>query len=175
MDGPGEAVAHLHTVQGHILGFAGKEEPRPPGDKFHLDVLVPVAVVGVGVDAAFAGDGHIFGIDDIDQTGKAVQRVSLPAAEIGFVLNPKYWGYSIAPEAARRVIRFGFDTLELHRIEARYMENNIQSRRVMEQSGMTFERIYRDMMLVRGQFVSVGVCSILRSEFNRDRIMSQLL
>ena len=44
--------------RGHILGFAGKEEPRPPGDKFHLDVLVPVAVVGVGVDAAFAGDGQ---------------------------------------------------------------------------------------------------------------------
>ena len=43
-------------------------------------MLVPVAVVGVGVDAAFAGDGHIFGIDDIDQTGKAVQRVSLPAS-----------------------------------------------------------------------------------------------
>ena len=97
------------------------------------------------------------------------------SAEIGFVLNPKYWGYSIAPEASRRVIRFGFDTLELHRIEARYMENNIQSRRVMEKSGMTFEWIYRDMMLVRGQFVSVGVCSILRSEFNRNRIMSQLL
>ena len=97
------------------------------------------------------------------------------SAEIGFVLNPKYWGYSIAPEASRRVIRFGFDTLALHRIEARYMENNIQSRRVMEKSGMTFEGIYRDMMLVRGQFVSVGVCSILRSEFNRDRIMSQLL
>ncbi len=97
------------------------------------------------------------------------------SAEIGFVLNPKYWGYSIAPEASRRVIRFGFDTLELHRIEARYMENNIQRRRVMEKSGMTFEGIYRDMMLVRGQFVSVGVCSILRSEFNRNRIMSQLL
>lgn len=97
------------------------------------------------------------------------------SAEIGFVLNPKYWGYSIAPEASRRVIRFGFDTLELHRIEARYMENNIQSRRVMEKSGMTFEGIYRDMMLVRGQFVSVGACSILRSEFNRNRIMSQLL
>ena len=97
------------------------------------------------------------------------------SAEIGFVLNPKYWGYSIAPEASRRVIRFGFDTLELHRIEARYMENNVQSRRVMEKSGMTFEGIYRDMMLVRGQFVSVGVCSILRSEFNRNRIMSQLL
>lgn len=97
------------------------------------------------------------------------------SAEIVFVLNPKYWGYSIAPEASRRVIRFGFDTLELHRIEARYMENNIQSRRVMEKSGMTFEGIYRDMMLVRGQFVSVGVCSILRSEFNRNRIMSQLL
>ena len=32
------------------------------------------------------------------------------SAEIGFVLNPKYWGYSIAPEASRRVIRFRLHT-----------------------------------------------------------------
>lgn len=61
------------------------------------------------------------------------------SAEIGYVLNPAYWGKGVAAEAARRVIRFGFDTLELHRIEARYMENNTQSRRVMEKLGMTYD------------------------------------
>lgn len=97
------------------------------------------------------------------------------SGELGYVLNPKFWGQGIAAEAVRRVIRFGFDTLELHRIEARYMEENVNSRRVMEKSGMTFEGVFRDLMFVKGRFVSVGVCSILRNEYNRDRIMSQML
>lgn len=97
------------------------------------------------------------------------------SAEIGYVLNPAYWGKGVAAEAARRVIRFGFDTLELHRIEARYMENNTQSRRVMEKLGMTYEGTTRDGMFVKNAFVSVGTYSILRSEYNEARIMSQML
>ena len=40
------------------------------------------------------------------------------SAEIGYVINPEYRGRGIAGEAARRVIRFGFDDLKLNRIEA---------------------------------------------------------
>lgn len=101
-----------------------------------------------------------------------------PAAnsgEIGYVLNPAYWGKGVAAEAARRVIRFGFDTLELNRIEAKFMENNVQSRRVMEKVGMTFEGIAREGMFVKNRYVSVGTYSILRSEYNESRIMSQML
>lgn len=97
------------------------------------------------------------------------------SAEIGYVLNPAYWGKGVAVEAARRVIRFGFDMLELHRIEAKYMEGNMQSRRVMEKLGMTYEGTMRDGMFVKNSFVSVGTCAILRSEYNESRIMSQVL
>ncbi len=91
-------------------------------------------------------------------------------AEIGYVLNPDFWGKGFATEAVRRVIRFGFDYLGLHRLEAKYMEGNVASRRVMEKCGMTFEGVRRDSIFVKGGFVSVGVCSILREEYSRDRV-----
>ena len=87
------------------------------------------------------------------------------AAEIGYVLNPRFWHIGIAPEAVRRVLRFGFEELALHRIEARYMCGNEDSRRVMEKVGMRFEGIGRDSMFVKGKYVSVGTCAILSNEF----------
>ena len=90
---------------------------------------------------------------------------SSDSAEVGYVLNPEYWGKGIAVEALKRVLAFGFEDLGLHRIEARFMDGNDRSRRVMEKAGMTFEGILREAMLVKGAYVSVGVCSILESEW----------
>lgn len=92
------------------------------------------------------------------------------AAEVGYVINPDYRGRGLATEALRRVIRFGFDYLELHRIEAKYMDGNDASRRVMEKCGMVFEGMRRESLYVKDRFVSVGVCAILRPEYNLRRI-----
>lgn len=89
------------------------------------------------------------------------------SAEVGYVLNPSFWGIGIAPEAVRAVLRFGFNELNLHRIEARYMAPNLRSRRVMEKVGMEFEGISRDSMFVKGRYVSIGTCAILRNDYIR--------
>ncbi len=81
-------------------------------------------------------------------------------AEIGYVVNPAYWGQGIAVEAAREVIRFGFEVLGLHRIEAKYMVGNTPSRRVMEKLGMNFEGELADSIKVFGEYKTVGICSI---------------
>ncbi len=88
--------------------------------------------------------------------------------EVGYVLNPAYWGLELAPEAVSAVLRFGFCELRLNRIEAKYMAENHASRRVMEKVGMRFEGITRESMFVKGEFVSVGICSILRREYFRE-------
>ena len=72
-------------------------------------------------------------------------------------------------EALVRVLQFGFDNLGLHRIEAKYIEDNVRSRHVMEKVGMRFEGVLREAMLVKGNYVNVGVCSILRSEWERTQ------
>lgn len=89
------------------------------------------------------------------------------SAEVGYVLNPAYWGKGIMQEALARVLQFGFENLGLNRIEAKYIEDNVRSRHVMEKVGMTFEGVLRQAMLVKGNYVNVGVCSILRSEWEK--------
>ncbi len=84
--------------------------------------------------------------------------------EIGYVLNPAYWNRGLATEAVERVLRFGFETLSLHRLEARYMAENTASRRVMEKCGMTFEGVLRHWMLVKGKYRDIGICAIVRKE-----------
>ena len=86
-------------------------------------------------------------------------------AEIGYALHPDYWGQSITPEAVWAVLRFGFVTLGLHRIEARFMVENIRSRRVMEKVGMRFEGVARGSYLRDGQYCDMGICAILREDF----------
>ncbi len=79
--------------------------------------------------------------------------------EIGYVLNPNYHGKGFGTEAARRVLDFGFDTLGLHRIEAKFMQGNTSSLRVMEKLGMSFEGYHRDAMLVKGAYRTIGYCA----------------
>ena len=85
--------------------------------------------------------------------------------EIGYVINPAYRGRGIATEAVRAVMDFGFSRLGLHRIEAKYIDGNYASRRVMEKLGMTFEGVRRGEMLIKGIYRDIGVCSILREEY----------
>lgn len=85
-------------------------------------------------------------------------------AEVGYVLHPQHWGKGYGTEALQAVIDYGFHTLDLHRIEARYMIENIASRTVMKKAGMTFEGVLRKSLFVKGKFRDIGVCSILRSE-----------
>lgn len=87
------------------------------------------------------------------------------AAEIGYVLHPDFWGKGYAAEAAECVLAFGFDELKLHRIEARFMQPNERSRRVMEKVGMTFEGYHKDLVFVKGAYRTVGVCAITEEDF----------
>ena len=87
------------------------------------------------------------------------------SAEVGYVLNPEFWHRGIAAEALSEVLHFAFMILGLNRVEARYMVGNLDSRRVMEKVGMKFEGIARGAVYCKGRYVSVGICSILRSEY----------
>ncbi|MBQ4291024.1 MAG: GNAT family N-acetyltransferase [Clostridia bacterium] len=87
------------------------------------------------------------------------------SGEIGYVLNPDFWGQGLMSEAVTAVLGFGFERLGLHRIEAKFMQENVRSRRVLEKCGMTYEGTHRDAMLVKGEFRTISVCAMLREEF----------
>ena len=67
----------------------------------------------------------------------------------------------------RRILKFGFEELNLNRIEARFMQGNEASLALMRSVGMTFEGYMRDLLFVKGRYRTVGVSSILRSEYEK--------
>ena len=88
--------------------------------------------------------------------------------EIGYVLSPDDQGQGLMPEAARRVMQFGFSVMGLHRIQARYMLGNDASRAVMEKLGMRDEGVQREAMLVKGEYRDIGTYAILVNEFRAE-------
>lgn len=94
-------------------------------------------------------------------------------AEIGYVLNPDFHGKGYATEAVRKIIDFGFSELSLNRIEARFMKGNEASLRLMQRVGMTFEGYMRDLIFVKGSYRTVGISSILKSEYDKLKVSEE--
>ncbi|WLD93064.1 GNAT family N-acetyltransferase [Alkalihalobacillus sp. AL-G] len=86
-------------------------------------------------------------------------------AEIGYVLSQDYWGKGIMTEAAKEIIKFGFEKMELTRIQARCFLENIGSERVMEKVGMSFEGIIRKGMRLNDEHQDLKLYSILKEEY----------
>ncbi|GHI00674.1 GNAT family N-acetyltransferase [Neobacillus kokaensis] len=87
------------------------------------------------------------------------------SAEIGYCLAKDYWGRGITSEAAKELIKFGFEKMDLIRIQARCFTENIGSQRVMEKAGMSFEGINRKAMFIKGKHRDLKIYSILKEEF----------
>jgi RimJ/RimL family protein N-acetyltransferase len=60
-----------------------------------------------------------------------------PCVEIGWRLAAEHWGNGYATEAARTVLAFAFEALELGEVVSFTTANNGRSRRVMERIGMS--------------------------------------
>ena len=70
--------------------------------------------------------------------------------EIGFELDPDFWGRGFAAEGAREGVRAGFEEAGLERIISVTVPEHHASRRVMEKCGLTFrgEREWRETRVV---------------------------
>ena len=109
--------------------------------------------------------GIVFDGKMIGTCGFSKLDVENNCGEIGFVLNRNYWGLGIATEAARRVIEFGFEVLDLRRIQVRYMIENTASRNVAEKCHMRYEGVLRDGVQCKGGYRDIGICAITKPEY----------
>jgi RimJ/RimL family protein N-acetyltransferase len=111
----------------------------------------------LGIDASDAG-----GLVGMVRIGIDSERHR--SASIGYGINPDFWGRGYATEAARLIVRFGFETLGLHRIWATHHPENGASRRVLDKIGFREEGRRRDDRFVDGAWYDSVVCSILESD-----------
>jgi ribosomal-protein-alanine N-acetyltransferase len=86
------------------------------------------------------------------------------SAEMGYWIGQPHWNRGYATKAARSLIRYAFESMELNRIHARHMTTNPSSGRVMEKVGMTHEGILRQSIFRWDKYEDAAHYSILRDE-----------
>ena len=104
-------------------------------------------------------------------TGKVVGTIGFMwvqtdnrSAEIGYSLSRAYWNKGLMTEAVRCIVDFGFDRLQLNRIEAQHECDNPASGRVMQHAGMRHEGTLRQRLYNKGRYVDVELYAILKKD-----------
>lgn len=105
-------------------------------------------------------DGSLIGGIGLGKINRAAEH-----AELGYWIATACWGQGYATEAAREVVRYGFEQLVLNRIYAFHMARNPASGRVMQKTGMVYEGCQRQHANRWGFFEDVVLYGILKSEY----------
>lgn len=82
-------------------------------------------------------------------------------SEIGYMILPEFNGKGIVTEAVKVVVKYGFEKMKLHSIEAVIDPDNIASAKVLEKNGFIKEAHLRENVFFEGQFLDSVIYSLL--------------
>jgi RimJ/RimL family protein N-acetyltransferase len=89
-------------------------------------------------------------------------------AEVGFALARHAWGRGLATEALDLLIRFSFEALALHRLEADADPDNDRSIRTLERQGFKREGYLRERWHHLGELRDTVFLGLLRPDWTRE-------
>jgi ribosomal-protein-alanine N-acetyltransferase len=102
----------------------------------------------------------------IEPEADVVQR----SGELGAAIRKDRWRYGYAREAAELMVTFGFDTLGLHRIQARCGPSNTASQAGLLRLGFKYEAHLRDDVFTNGEWRDSLQYAILDHEWRSRAI-----
>jgi RimJ/RimL family protein N-acetyltransferase len=121
------------------------------------------------------GQSLTLGVEVAD-TGELVGDVVLfwhsrlhASGEIGYAVNHAFGGHGYATEAARALLRLGFEGLGLHRVVARVDERNESSARLARRLGMRQEARLVENEFFKGGWSTGLVFAMLADEWAAQR------
>ena len=82
-------------------------------------------------------------------------------AEIGYALHPAHWRKGIMKEAICKVLEYGFNSMNLHSVEARTSVDNFASGAILTATGFIKEAHLKEEFFFRGGFSDTIIYSRL--------------
>jgi RimJ/RimL family protein N-acetyltransferase len=139
------------TVEGFERFIAWAQRERAAGR------YICFAVVPDGKDAAIG----IFQVRQLDPM--------FSTAEWGFAIGRAFWGSGVFTAAARLVVDFSFETVGVHRLEARAAVANGRGNGALAKIGAVREAVLRRSFLRRGRHYDQALWSIVREDWYRAK------
>jgi ribosomal-protein-alanine N-acetyltransferase len=93
------------------------------------------------------------------------------SAEWGFALGSPFWGTGVFLDGARAVIDFSFNTVGVHRLEARSIASNGRGNAALRKVGAMQEGILRRSFERNGRYFDQVLWSILREDWGRGKAL----
>ena len=90
-------------------------------------------------------------------------------AEWGFALGSPFWGTGLFIEGAQLVVDFAFETIGVHRLEARASVQNGRGNGALRKLGAVQEGVLRRSFLRHGQYHDQALWSILDTDWGQAR------
>jgi RimJ/RimL family protein N-acetyltransferase len=111
------------------------------------------AVVPLGMDTAVG----IFQVRQLEP--------GFGSAEWGFAIGSEFWGTGLFAAGAELVLDFSFETLGVHRLEARAAVRNGRGNGALRKMGATCEGVLRQSFLRNGEYLDQHLWSILDTDW----------
>jgi ribosomal-protein-alanine N-acetyltransferase len=94
-------------------------------------------------------------------------------AELGFWIGKPFWNLGYTSEASQILVKFGFETLQLHKIYGRYFPRNPASGRIMVKLGMQYEGLLREHVRKLDHYEDVVCYGLLKKDWLSSRTKTE--
>jgi ribosomal-protein-alanine N-acetyltransferase len=91
------------------------------------------------------------------------------SAEWGFVIGSPFWGTGVFEDGASLTLEFAFDTLGVHRLEARAAVKNGRGNGALRKLGAVQEGLLRKSFLRNGEYLDQALYTILDEDWREQR------
>ncbi len=78
----------------------------------------------------------------------------------------RFWNQGYGSEAMRLMLKYGFETVNLHRIYLRVFENNPRAVRAYEKAGFVHEGRERESHFIGGKYIDTLLMSVIRPDWD---------
>ncbi|MEL6303676.1 MAG: GNAT family N-acetyltransferase [Bacteroidota bacterium] len=163
-------LEHIHTL--HSL---------PESDEFNtlgipkdMDATKKVITPWIAENQSNSPKNYTFAVESNDNAeflglfGLKLGKPKFKSAEVWYIFHPNHWGKGYATEAVNAVLKFGFEKLKLHRIEAGCAVENIGSIKVLEKAGMFREGRKREILPLKSGWSDNFSFAILESDYFKN-------
>ncbi|TCP58290.1 ribosomal-protein-alanine N-acetyltransferase [Tumebacillus sp. BK434] len=137
-----------YTLEGQLTSLQNERSAREAEQRYSFGIFLQ-------------DSGELIG----NVTLAEILRGALQSCFIGYYLDEQQNGKGYMSEAVRMATEFGFQELNLHRIEAGVMPHNIGSIRVLEKAGFVKEGIARQNVLINGKWEDHQVLAIINENY----------
>jgi ribosomal-protein-alanine N-acetyltransferase len=91
-------------------------------------------------------------------------------AEWGFALGSAYWGTGVFQEGAELLLNFAFDTVGVHRLEARAAVRNGRGNGALRKMGAVQEGLLRKSFLKNGEYLDQALWTLLDEDWKAKTV-----